>query len=105
MIKPTNEITVDMIDVSPLTKSRVVKHKIDMEEKKDEHTWEACCLVADKRAITFFSQFFITMGVMSFCIVQLVRLDDCNSEQAYLGLLTLLIGISLPNPKFQHNTE
>jgi len=85
---------------SPAIQTRILEHKIDLENKADENQWKSCCVVMDKRAITFFSQIFTTVSIMTFCMVQLVRLDDCNSEQTYLGLLTFLIGCMLPNPQF-----
>ena len=85
---------------SPDTASRILEHKIDVENKANENEWKSCCMVMDKRAITFFTQILITASIIAFCMVQLVRLDDCNSEQTYLGLLTFLIGCLLPNPKF-----
>ena len=88
---------------APELQSRVLEHAIDMKEKEEEHNWKSLCLTVDKRAITFFSQFFVTLIVISFCIVQLVRLESCDSQQAYLGLLTLLIGCFLPQPQFKGN--
>jgi hypothetical protein len=88
---------------APELHRRVLEHAIDMKEKEEEHNWRSLCLTVDKRAITFFSQFFITLIVISFCIVQLFRLESCDSQQAYLGLLTLLIGCFLPQPQFKGN--
>ena len=74
------------------------KHNIEMEDKKYDDTWESCCVKMDKRAIRFFTQLGISVGIISLCIVQLLRLSDCSSQHAYIGLLTLLIGIWLPSP-------
>jgi hypothetical protein len=63
-----------------------------------ETTWDSCCLRLDKRATIFFSQLSISILVMMFSTVQLVRLDDCESQQAYIGLLTLCLGVWLPQP-------
>jgi len=54
----------------------------------------------DRRAIQYFTQLGIISSVMAFSIFQLNRLDSCEGQQAYLGLLTLLIGVLIPNPKF-----
>jgi hypothetical protein len=42
---------------------------------------------------------FISVGVMSFCGVQLVRLENCEAQSLYSGLLSLVVGIYLPQPK------
>ena len=62
------------IPKTPELQSRVLEHTIEMKEREEEHNWKSLCLTVDKRAISFFSQFFITVLVMCFCIVQLVRL-------------------------------
>jgi hypothetical protein len=63
-----------------------------------ETTWDSCCLRLDKRATIFFSQLSISILVMVFSTIQLVRLVDCESQQAYIGLLTLCLGVWLPQP-------
>jgi hypothetical protein len=88
--------------ISPATAKKIIDYKIHREEKKEENTWRSCCFVSDKRAIQYFSQLFIIAGVMAFSIVQMARLDSCDS-QPYLGLLTLLIGLIIPNPKIKQN--
>lgn len=85
---------------SPSIQKKIIEHKIDMEEKEEDHTWKSCCIELDRRAVQYFSQLFICVGIMTFCLVQLVRLDSCDDQQSYLGLLTLLIGIMIPSPKF-----
>jgi hypothetical protein len=83
---------------------KMYEHKIVAEDRAYEDTWTSCCLTVDRRATTFFTQMFIILLVMVFAIVQLIRLDDCNSQQAYLGLLTMLLGILIPSPKFNKST-
>ena len=48
--------------------------------------------------MVFISQMFIGLVVIVFAGVQLVRLHSCPEQQAYLGLLTFLIGLLLPSP-------
>lgn len=92
----------EIIDTSsPRTKKKILQHEIKAEDVKYENTWESCCIKMDKRAIQYFSQLALIAGVMGFCVNQLVVLHDCESQTAYLGLLTLLIGILVPNPKLE----
>ena len=79
---------------------KMYDHRVEVEDRAYANTWTSCCLTIDRRAATYFTQMFIIIMVMVFAIIQLVRLDDCNSQQAYLGLLTLLLGILVPSPKF-----
>jgi len=65
---------------------------------KLNNEWKSCCLKMDKNAVKFFTQLAISMCIIGLCIAQLVRLKDCGSQHAYIGLLTLVIGIWLPSP-------
>ena len=64
----------------------------------DDNTWKSCCVHADKRAISFFSQLSISILVIVFCLYQLIHLTTCDDRQAYIGLLTLILGVWLPAP-------
>jgi hypothetical protein len=71
----------------------------NIEDDLDENnTWKSCCFKLDKRAVQFFSQLIVISGVMIFSGCQLVRLESCNDQQAYLGLLSTMIGILIPHP-------
>jgi hypothetical protein len=105
---------VELRGLAPLksdVQNRILEHRLNVDDAKLEHrqhladekyknTWESCCLVLDKRAVQYFTQITMICGIMSFAIIQLTRLDSCEAQQSYLGLLTLLIGILMPNPQF-----
>jgi hypothetical protein len=65
----------------------------------DDNLWRSCCLVTDRRMIVFISQLVIGLSVISFSFVQLIRQDQCESNQLYIGLVTMIIGIFLPSPR------
>jgi hypothetical protein len=77
------------------------EHKIDVPEEKinEDNLWRSCCLVTDRRMIVFFSQLIIGISVISFSFIQLARNDECESNQLYVGLVTMIIGIFLPSPR------
>jgi hypothetical protein len=85
---------------SPSIEKKMFEHKIKVEDKEYENTWKSGCLTMDKRAVMYFSQLSVIVGIMGFSIYQLVNIPDCQGQQSYMGLLTLLIGLLLPNPKF-----
>jgi hypothetical protein len=62
-------------------------------------TWKSCCFTVDKHAVAFFSQLFVCCGVMLFCMYQLLHQEDCQGQQMYSGLLTLILGVLIPTPK------
>jgi hypothetical protein len=57
----------------------------------------------DPRAVVFFSQLFISVGIMTFCVYQLVLYRDCETREGYMALLTFLVGVYLPTPKISSN--
>ena len=52
----------------------------------------------DPRAVAYFTQMFIGIGVLVFAGAQLVLQPSCTQQQAYLGLFTFVIGLLLPGP-------
>ena len=72
---------------------------ITPEEKKDNPTWKSCCFTIDRGFCQFICQYIFILIIITVCIYQLVTLKDCVHQQAYIGLLTLIIGIILPSPK------
>lgn len=81
------------------TRRQVLHHKLSLEDKNFDVTWKSCCLgTTDKRLVTFSTQISIIVGMMLFSIYQLVVNDTCEHQQAYIGLLTLLLGLIIPSP-------
>ena len=87
------------------TEQKILEHKINMEERVYQDNWKACCLDLDRRCIVYFVQMSTIIGIMIFCTYQLLHKPDCHSQQAYTGLLTLLIGIMCPSPNIKENKK
>ena len=92
------EILKEDAGSTPRLKRRRIEHEIEMEDKKYDNEWKSCCMTIDRRATRYFSQLAIAFLVMTFCIVQLVRNETCESQQLYSGILTTIFGIMLPSP-------
>ena len=66
-----------------------------------DDTWRSCCIIMDRKAAIYFTQLFISLIIICFCLTMLILFpEDCNKEATYIGLLTFIIGVHLPNPKF-----
>jgi hypothetical protein len=78
---------------------------IDPDEQQwaRENFWKSCCgSTIDKRAASFFTQLGISSVVIIFCLYKLVvHTGDCSESQTYMSLLTLILGIYIPNPKIR----
>jgi hypothetical protein len=101
LTKKNDLININMIENKiPEIPRGLTQHRIDMENNEMLNHWDSCCFKLDKRAVQYFTQTGIMIGVMSFCIYQLVNVKNTEDQQIYLALLNFLLGILLPSPKF-----
>jgi hypothetical protein len=77
-------------------KKEIVLEMKDLEDR----TWKSCCLEVDRKAVVFFSTLGISLIMIAFCIFQLTTSKSCEAQQAYMGLLTLVLGIWIKSPSF-----
>ena len=93
------------IPKSPSLEKLEMEHRIVMEEKEQENTWRSCCYDLNKNAVQYFTTISIIVGIMVFCIYKLSTNESCENQTAYMGLLTLLLGILSPSPVFKKNKK
>ena len=60
--------------------------------------WRSCCIESDREAVVYLTTFSLIFTTLGFCFHQLIVLHECNSQQAYLSILTLILGIVIPSP-------
>jgi hypothetical protein len=70
-------------------------------ENNQKNEWVSCCMTLDREAVKYFTQLFVSLMIISFCIAQLIRLESCEGQQTYIALLMMVIGCWLPQPKFK----
>ena len=94
-------ISTETIDMDSPRKnvSIAVSSAMGREKEREPRVWRSCCLHVDKSMCMYATQIGLIVGVMTFCIVQLLRKPDCVSQTMYLSLLTLLVGLVIPSPK------
>jgi len=66
-----------------------------------EKVWKSCCIELDPEFTQFFIKYAILIGLMVFSAVELSRATECTDRNMFQSLLTLMIGIALPNPKLK----
>lgn len=98
LVNADEAVEMERVPSSPGIKRRRIQQELNLQAKKYDDHWDSCCMRIDRRATRYFSQLAIALVVMVFCIIMLVRHDDCPSQQLYSGLLTTVIGIMLPSP-------
>jgi hypothetical protein len=76
--------------------------KIEVVPANDSPTmWRSACVLMDKNAVQYFTTIGIITGIMGFSIYKLSTNDSCESQTAYMGLLTMMIGLVAPAPQFK----
>jgi len=99
----SNEEVKINVERSPEIELRVIEAKLESKRHQQQHdlddVWRSCCFSCNKMFVIYFTQMSIIFSVMTFCSYQLITLEDCGSQHAYLGLLSVLIGLVIPNPK------
>lgn len=105
---PKSKILIEPVNSNMTMSQELIIHKSNLDRIEElekrlevENTWNSCCLKTDRRAVIYFSQFGLSASVVILCIYQLLTKDDCNSNQLFLGLLTLILGVYLPSPKIR----
>ena len=89
----------------PRLDSRLVEHQIQVEDdnRAFEHsnTWQSCCLKMDRRAVAYFGQAAVSAAVVAFSVAMMVVNQDCPTFSRYSPLLTLVVGVWLPQPQLR----
>ena len=70
-------------------------------DDQDGNIWKSCCLSMDKRAVQYFSQLAVISAAMGLCIFKLAIDPSQETQVSYTALLTLMIGVIVPSPKFK----
>jgi len=71
----------------------------------DDTTWQSWCLTTDKAAAVYFSTFVLILIIVGFCCYQLVHKPDCSDQQAYLSVLSMILGVVLPSPVMKQQQQ
>lgn len=88
---------------SPSNERRRIEHDIEIEDRKYETEIQTCCSgTTDFRLIKYMTQLSISMGILVFSCIQLVR--EVDNESYYTGLISLIVGIYInPTPTIKKN--
>ena len=68
--------------------------------EEEAKIWKSCCFSINKEVVVFITQNLIGILIILFCIFKLNDDLDCSEQQTFISLLTFIVGILLPNPKF-----
>jgi hypothetical protein len=72
-----------------------------IENENENVIWQSCCMKVDRNMVIFLSHHFIGLLVIIFSMFKLNQNLSCESQNAYLSLLTFICGILLPSPSLR----
>ena len=68
-------------------------------DEAEKYQLKTCCGPrSDSRLLVFSASLLLSTIVLIFSCVQLMRLDDCNHQNLYVGVITLILGLWLKSP-------
>ena len=71
------------------------------ERNDDRVTWDSFCFKMNKGFCKFFVQVGISCGVLCLSAYKIIVLDEAVDKSLYVSLLTLILGIYLPQPSIK----
>ena len=93
----------------PKLDQKLVQHQIDVEDEeikfKHDNYWLSCCFKMDKRAVSYFSQLIISISICAFTIGMMAVNQDCATFSRYSPLLTLIVGVWMPQPSMKNDNK
>ena len=89
---------------SPSAQKRVIQANIEKNQFEQENYY-SCCLKnrTDRRVLIYGTQVGFGIAVMAFSMAMIVTADSCQDTNAFMGLLTLVVGVFLPQPSIRKN--
>jgi hypothetical protein len=75
-----------------------------IEEEKEipnKVVWRSFCLAMDKDFVVYITTFTLIAMVVVFCFYQLIHMESCSDQQAYLSVLSMILGVLLPQPRLK----
>ena len=78
---------------------RVLDHRLQQERHHRENTYQSCCgQTSDKRLLVFISTLSISLLLLTFSCFMLATHKECESQNTYVGLITLIVGVWMKSP-------
>jgi hypothetical protein len=74
---------------------------IESKDEDDAVVWRSGCFSLNKGFVKFMSSFMIALLLLAFSIYSLVTIDKGEDKSLYISLITLILGVYLPNPTLQ----
>jgi len=97
--KNATMVDSDVEDNDDDEKEIILINEDQLDNKINTSEWQSACLTVDKQMVEYLTKLTISLMIIGFCMMKLIQDTSCESQQAYLGLLTLVIGVWLPTPR------
>lgn len=100
-VKRNMHISMASISEKDEEKTNGIRRSESISPRFGGEQWVSCCYRCDKSAVVYFSQLFIGLIVILFCIIQLYSSESCDTDGLYSGIMMVILGSFLPTPKIK----
>ena len=67
----------------------------------DNTKWDSLCFRLNKGFVKFLAQFAVSVLVLSICSYKILNIDEKEDKSLYVSLITLILGVYLPQPNIK----
>ena len=78
----------------------VADEKRHLEKIKYSQSWQMCCSQTDSAFFKYLIQIIVGMVVILFSMIQIFLAEPDDDTSIYFSLISTIVGVFLPSPKF-----
>ena len=99
-----NSVSMDLkTDIKNNIKNEILKHKIELENKREDNELESCCgLRCDKRVSGLMNKTLIIFIVLLFSLLKIFITEEVSERNVYVNIVLLILGTAIN--KNENNT-
>jgi len=90
------------VDISQ-EERKVRIHRYEIENKQLNKSWTICCSNSSSDAIKYFTSVAISLLILIFSFVQIIR--NTSDSSIYYNFISLIVGIFIKSPSLKNNNE
>ncbi len=95
--------SVDTKDFTPILDPEL--ERSHLENVKYAEQWQLCCSKSDPEALKYIVQLGVGVVVLLFSMIQICTADGDADVSIYFSLISMIVGVFLPSPKFVQNED
>jgi len=95
--------SLDAKDFTPILDPEL--ERSHLENVKYAEQWQICCSKSDPEGLKYIVQLGVGIIVLVFSMIQICVADHDQDVSIYFSLISMIVGVFLPSPKFVQNED